>query len=196
MKKLLIFISIFITSIYLSSAVNIVLTSWTKLDSSSWDNLSWVLNKVDVFWSNLNINWKLSVDWKICLNNGNCIWECDVSHYWDTNTNSCVIEQNWNTQATAWKTCKTILDENPGTPSWLKWIDPDWDWWHSFVSPGWWFDGMWLRNNSTGKYASTSWYFGVVQFQDRRWMGLITGYWLDWIYYNLYGSTRYEFYVR
>jgi len=67
MKKVLIFLSVFLSLIYLSGAIDIVLTSWKKLDNSSWTNLSSVLNKIDTNSSDLNINWKLSVDWKFVM---------------------------------------------------------------------------------------------------------------------------------
>jgi len=82
MKKIIILISIFIAWIYLSSAVNIVLTSWEKLDNSSWTDLSSVLNKVDVSWNNININWKLAVDWKICDADNKCLGECPEHYTW------------------------------------------------------------------------------------------------------------------
>jgi hypothetical protein len=128
MKKILIFTSLFIAWIYLSSAISITLNSWKKLESSSWTNLSSVLNKVDVSWNNLSVNWKLSINWKICIETW-CLWECSWWQIWDKNTNTCILPAT--TPETAWKTCKTILDENPWTPSWLKWIDPDGDWWLS-----------------------------------------------------------------
>jgi len=74
MKKLLIIISIIISSLYITSAISVKLNSWEKLNNSSWDNLSLVLNKVDVNSNDLNVNWKLVVDWKICDASDNCLW--------------------------------------------------------------------------------------------------------------------------
>jgi hypothetical protein len=100
MKKIIIFLSLLLTTIYLSSAVNISLNSWSKLEGSSWDNLSSVLNKVDVSWSELKVNWKLAVNWKICLADNNCMGECEEHHNWDVSTSSCVPEWGWNDEYT------------------------------------------------------------------------------------------------
>jgi len=143
MKKLIIFTSLFIVSIYLSLAVDIVLNSWQKLDNSSWDNLSSVLNKVDINSSNLNINWKLAVDWKICDNNDNCLGECSGSNVWDIKTNTCVLPAT--TPETSWLTCKDIYDNKNVRTSWLYYIKPSWYSWEAFqvycdmTHEGWWW---------------------------------------------------------
>jgi len=128
MKKILIFILLFIASVYLSWAININLWSWEKLENNIWTNLSSVLNKVNISWWDININWKLAVDWKICLDNGNCIWECTWEQFWDNATSSCKAKAGW-TAETASKTCKTLKEENPEYINWAYFIDPDWDWW-------------------------------------------------------------------
>jgi len=124
MKKLIIIVSIFLSLVYLSSAVNIVLTSWTKLDNSSWDNLSSVLNKVNINWDNININWKLVVDWKICDASNNCLWICNDWKIWDTNTNSCIISAT--TPETAWETCWKIKQWNSTAPDGYYYITLPW----------------------------------------------------------------------
>jgi len=126
MKKLVLLISLFISLIYLSSAIDIVLNSWEKLDNSSWTKLSWVLNKVDINSSDLNINWKLSVDWKICDINNNCLWECKDWKVWDNNSLSCIPP--FSTPEVAGKTCDTIY-ASWTTTDWNYYLDPDWEGW-------------------------------------------------------------------
>jgi len=145
MKKLLIFISIFISLVYLSSAINIVLTSWKKLDNNSWTNLSSVLNKVDVNSSDLKINWKLAVNWKICDTNDNCLWECSWWQIWDTSINSC----KWVPVS-----CKAIYDDWERI-SWKYLIDSDWSWWRDAfevycdMTSQWWGWTRWYKSSNS-----------------------------------------------
>jgi len=138
MKKIIIFISIFISLIYLSSAVDIVLNSGQKLDNSNWTNLSSILNKVDISWSNLNINWKLSVNWKICANDL-CLWD-----------------NPW-TQETPWKSCSDLLSKWVNT-NWVYYIKPTWYSWSAFqvycdMKTEWW---GWTR------YVNISWNYSFT----------------------------------
>jgi len=93
-------------------AVELWINSGEKLDNPHWNNLSWILNKVDINSSNLKINWKLAANWKICDTNNNYIWECDNWYIWDTTTNNCKAE--WN-------------------KFWPHWAFPDW----TIVSSTW-----------------------------------------------------------
>jgi hypothetical protein len=124
MKKIIIFLSILLSLVYLSSAIDIVLNSWQKLETSSWNDLSSVLNKVDVSWWSLSINWKLVVNWKICLDNWNCLGECEDWYIWDANTNSCITPAT--TPETAWETCYTIKQADNSAVDGIYWIDPNW----------------------------------------------------------------------
>jgi len=155
MKKILIITSILITSVYLSSAVNIVLTSGTKLNNSSWDNLSSVLNKVDINSGDINIDWKLVVNWKICLDDGNCLGKCKKWYYWDNATSLCK-QGNWNSEKSAGFSCYTIKQSDNSKVSWTYWIDPDWLWtWNSsfqvycdMLKDWWgWTYVVWITNN-------------------------------------------------
>jgi len=100
MKKILIITSILIISVYLSS----------------------VLNKVDVSWSDININWKLAVDWKICDLDNNCLVECSWEKIWDTGTNTCITPAS--TPDSAWLSCKDIYDNKWVRTSWTYYIKP------------------------------------------------------------------------
>jgi len=120
MKKILITISLLITTVYLSSAVDIVLNSWQKLDNNNWTDLSSVLNKVDINSGDLNISWKLVVNWKICDLDWNCLWECPVWQVCDMETDG------WD-----WKLVMN-LDTNDGNVQWYDssyWTDlTTWVW--------------------------------------------------------------------
>jgi alpha-tubulin suppressor-like RCC1 family protein len=116
MKKLLTFLSIFISLIYLSSAIDIVLNSWQKLESSSWSNLSSVLNKIDVFGDNLSVNGKLAVNWKICLEDNSCLWEC-AEWIWDSNTLSC---KAWIKKIVAWRNYSFAIKTDGSLWAWWE----------------------------------------------------------------------------
>jgi len=160
MKKLIIFISVFIATIYLSSAIDIVLNSWQKLDNSSWDNLSWILNKVDISWNNLNINWKFSVDWKICDVDDNCLWECTDWKIWDNVNNTCILPASTPETAKPNSTCKTILADNPWVlnKDWYYYIWPTWfaDKFKAYcdMTTNWWGRTRWFK--STNNIGDTS----------------------------------------
>jgi len=156
MKKILVFLSLSIAWIYLSSAIDMVLTSWTKLDDSSWNNLSSVLNKTDVSWYNININWKLSVDWKICDLNDNCFWECAQ---WEVlSWSACVKAGSTAETALEGSTCKTLLENNSKyqNKSWFYYIKPAWFTTvvraYCDMTTNWWGRTRWYNSsNSTGQ---------------------------------------------
>jgi len=125
MKKILIIISILITSVYLSSAVNIVLNSWEKLDSSKWTDLSSVLNKVDINWSDININGKLSVDWKICGEDWECLGACTSSQVWDSTNKICIENKVVDISVSHYHTFALKAD---GTLYWW-WNNEKWQLW-------------------------------------------------------------------
>jgi hypothetical protein len=144
MKKILIFTSLFVAWIYLSSAINITLNSGQKLEGSSWNDLSSVLNKVDIDNNDLKINWWIKVNWKICDADNNCLGECKDWKIWDSSTSSCVLPATIPWTAPSWSTCKSILAEHTEfqdqdwyyfiKPTWLTqevkaWCDMTTDWW-------------------------------------------------------------------
>jgi hypothetical protein len=109
MKKLIIFISLLVTWIYLSNAISITLNSRQKLESSQWTDLSSTLNKVNVSGNNLSVNGKFSINWKICLADNNCLWECWDWYHWDTSSNSCITNA-W-TESAPWTSCLDLYNK-------------------------------------------------------------------------------------
>jgi len=202
MKKLLIFISLFIASIYLSSAIIITLSSWQKLDNSSWNNLSSVLNKVDVSWSDLNINWRLAVDWKICDINNNCLGECSWWDIWDTSNNTCITPAS--TPETADKTCKTIKEKNASAWDWEYWINPDGDGWvdafkvYCDMNTDWWGwtlvtrdskdTSMDWNNNSSYYYDNYPWNIVGYRLNNANYTALIAQ--------STHGKHTYEWHTK
>jgi len=129
MKKLILIISIFISWIYLANfigAITVTKNSWEILDNTTWSNISSLTNKIDVSWSNIKLNWKLYVTWKICDNSWNCLWDIKK---WLTSDNpwlSCLDIQN------SWVTQDGIYwikpDANPAYQVYCNMTFDDW-WW-------------------------------------------------------------------
>jgi hypothetical protein len=102
-KKLILIISIFISWIYLANFINAITVtknSWEVLDNTTWTNISNLTNKIDVSSSDIKLNWKLYVTWKLCDNSWKCLWDIE-----------------YGTAAVPWKSCLDIKS---------KWITKDW----------------------------------------------------------------------
>lgn len=89
MRKIFLFLSILISGVYLSKAIVLDLSSWDKLSNSSWDGIASITNKLNLSSNDLNIDWKLISDSKICSWD-TCLWECDTWNHWDSSTLTCV----------------------------------------------------------------------------------------------------------
>jgi len=169
-KKTLVLIFMFLSLTCLTSAIIITLSSGNKLENSHWTNLSSVLNKVDISWNNININWKLSVNWKICANDL-CLWD-----------------NPW-TQETPWKSCSDLLSKWVNT-NWVYYIKPTWYSWSAFqvycdMKTEWW---GWTR------YVNIKWNYTLSQakncFSKDNWPYLSNQ--IDCFNPNRYGMNVYE----
>jgi hypothetical protein len=111
MKKIILFLSLILSWIYLAnfiSAITINKNSWEVLDNTTWENISSLTNKIDVSWADIKLNWKLYVTWKICDNSWFCLGD---SIEW-TITNP-------------WKSCLDLKG---------KWVDVDKEY---YIKPDW-----------------------------------------------------------
>jgi len=138
MKKIIIFISILLSFIALSSAINVFLNWWDILSMVKWNEMASTLNKVDINSNNLKINWKLAVNWKICLDNGQCLGECLGSEHWDSTTNSCINNTQIRTNQacslkpanSVWNSVSAITQTRTYNTSTKTW----WAWWPTLTS--------------------------------------------------------------
>jgi hypothetical protein len=118
MKKLILIISIFVSWIYLAnfiSAITVTKNSWEVLDNITWTNISNLTNKIDVSSSDIKLNWKLYVTWKLCDNSWKCLWD------WP----------KW-TENNPGLSCNDILISWNSTWSWNYYIKPTWYIWNAF----------------------------------------------------------------
>jgi hypothetical protein len=170
MKKFILFISILLSWIYLVnfiSAITITKNSGEVLDNSTWWNIAWLTDKIDVSSSDIKLNWKLYVTWSLCDNDWNCLWQCsDINKHWDKITSSCINNVQ---DCTVEKPNATLA-----TKTW-NWVDDYWectiqtcaDWyvknWDSCEQPSWgtssnpWTSCLDLKN----KWVNTNWVYWI-----------------------------------
>jgi len=127
----LVWIFAFLVPIFLFG-VDLNLSWWDILSLVKWNEMTWILNKVDVSWGDININWKLAVDGKICDADNNCLGECTADKHWDKLSNSCVnnietrVDQNclWKPENSIWNSVSSITQTrtyNKTTKTWWTW---------------------------------------------------------------------------
>jgi len=187
MKKIMFFVLLFTLVIYTSLAVTINLWNWQKLASNNWTNLSSVLNKVDVNSNNININWKLAVDWKIInTTTWKALWECDADKHWDTVTNTCINNTkscsvtNWTWSQTrtwtAWPlTCSVISCNSGYIKSWNTCVAPAWD--CRYENGYGVLNHVIWRWNWTNITLNTSWTTISWAYEYKEWDHVKTSYW-------------------
>ncbi|MCT4617109.1 MAG: hypothetical protein N4A38_02760 [Candidatus Gracilibacteria bacterium] len=96
MKKIILFISILLSGIYLANFINAITVtknSGEVLDNSTWTNISSLTDKIDVSSSDIKLNGKLYVTGELCSNIGGvkkCLGSCDDGYHWEQASLSCV----------------------------------------------------------------------------------------------------------
>ncbi|MCT4617056.1 MAG: fibrinogen-like YCDxxxxGGGW domain-containing protein [Candidatus Gracilibacteria bacterium] len=110
MKKIILFLSLILSGIYLVNfigAITITKNSGEVLDNTTWGNISSLTNKIDVTGANIKLNGKLYVTGKICDNSGKCLG----------------IKEG--TEENPGLSCKTILADDNTAGDGIYWIDPN-----------------------------------------------------------------------
>jgi hypothetical protein len=111
MKKIILFLSLILSWIYLANfigAITVTKNSWEVLDNLTWTSISSLTNKIDVSSSDIKLNWKLYVTWKICDNSWKCLWDSiewtitnpwksclDLKNKWINIDDSYYIKPDW-----------------------------------------------------------------------------------------------------
>ncbi|MCT4617522.1 MAG: fibrinogen-like YCDxxxxGGGW domain-containing protein [Candidatus Gracilibacteria bacterium] len=112
MKKVILFLSLILSGIYLTnfiSAISITKNSGEVLDNTTWTNISNLTNKIDVTEADIKLNGKLYVTGKICDNSGKCFGDIELG-----------------TEGNPGKSCKDILDNSTGiVGDGVYWIKPE-----------------------------------------------------------------------
>jgi len=144
--------------------LNLSLNSWDVLKQTTWNEVSLTLNKVKTSGNNLEINWNFWVNGKLCLENGQCLWECARYQHWNAATTSCTSNT---------KTCNIT----------------NWTWTQTWSGSSWWscvvsscnsgYHVVWnactsntqtrANQNCSGKIANSVWNLVSKITQMRTW---------------------------
>jgi hypothetical protein len=154
MKKILIFLSLVISWIYITnfmSAITITKDAWDVLTTSIWSEIDSITKKINVSWDNVSVDWKIYITWKLCTSSGKCLWECNDWYSWDNATASCkanehseivkLVRSDWTTDngfwywvdiSSDWNTAIILAnsDSEKGLAAWASYIFiRSWDTW-------------------------------------------------------------------